>query len=105
MKRDESTLADLRSFAEEIASLMHGVALMDFLSNREKCRAVERLLELIGEAAWRLDPGTREGFEVDWNAIRGLRNLLAHQYHRVDYRLLYRIATQQVPALQTALGR
>jgi len=35
-----------------------------------------------------------------WMGIRGLRNLVAHEYGELDGDLLWEIATQDIPALK-----
>jgi len=66
--------------------------------------AIERFLEIIGEASNVLTDETRAQFPtVDWAQIRGLRIMLAHQYHRVDIEIVWKTATVSVPALTTAL--
>lgn len=48
-----------------------------------------RNLEIIGEAANQLDPSFQASYqEIDWRGIISLRNLLIHQYHRVDLNLI-----------------
>jgi uncharacterized protein with HEPN domain len=66
--------------------------------------AVERLLEIVGEAARAMSQEGRERFpEVPWGDIVDLRTLLAHHYQRVDQNQVWVIATTSVPALATAL--
>jgi uncharacterized protein with HEPN domain len=66
--------------------------------------AVERLLEIVGEAARALSEEARSGFaEVPWSDIVGLRTLLAHHYQRVDQSQVWVIATTAVPELALRL--
>ncbi|ARA94206.1 hypothetical protein AWN76_014280 [Rhodothermaceae bacterium RA] len=47
-----------------------------FLNDRTLILAVERSLEIIGEAAGKLDDGFKEAHpEIPWRNIRGLRNI------------------------------
>jgi len=62
--------------------------------------AVERLLEIIGEAATSLSEDFRARHPaVPWRDIIGLRVVLAHHYHRVDPGQVWAIAAAEVPAL------
>ncbi len=48
--------------------------------------AVERQLEILGEAANRLNPKFQAAHsEVDWSNVVGLRNVIIHQYDEIDY--------------------
>ncbi len=67
-------------------------------------RGVERLLEIIGEAANQLSLDVKLRHpEVNWRDVSRLRVLLAHRYHRVDPALVWVIAESDVPALVAAL--
>jgi uncharacterized protein with HEPN domain len=67
--------------------------------------ALERIIEVAGEAATQLDEATREQYpQVKWRELIGTRVVLAHAYHRVDLDLLWDIASQELPKLADALG-
>lgn len=69
-----------------------------FSQNQIAIRAIERNLEIVGEAVRKL----RElGFELE-NAdkIIGLRNIIAHAYDSVDNFLLWNIINQHIPDLK-----
>lgn len=62
--------------------------------------AMERLLEIIGEAANALDASTMAKYpNVAWRDITRLRILLAHHYHRVDRSQVWTISTTDIPGL------
>ena len=66
--------------------------------------AVERQLEILGEAARRVSPALREAHpNIPWRETIGLRNLISHEYDKVDYREVYRIVSTQLPELIEAL--
>jgi uncharacterized protein with HEPN domain len=67
--------------------------------------ALERIIEVAGEAATQLDEATREQYpHVEWRELIGTRVVLAHAYHRVDLDLLWDIAAEDLPKLAYALG-
>jgi uncharacterized protein with HEPN domain len=41
-------------------------------------------LQIIGEAAARLDPGLRAASSAPWAGIIGMRNILVHRYFGID---------------------
>ena len=62
--------------------------------------AVERMLEILGEAARRVSDGFREAHpEVPWQSIVGLRNVISHEYDKVNYEEIYRITETRLPEL------
>jgi len=60
--------------------MMSDVPFAQYMDDRKLQLAVERSLEIIGEAARRVSPVFRESHpEVPWRRIIGLRNVLAHE--------------------------
>jgi uncharacterized protein with HEPN domain len=102
-RSDPDRLADILEAADEIAALIaSGKTAWD--SDRTRRLAVERLLEIVGEAARAMSQEGRERFpEVPWGDVVDLRTLLAHHYQRVDQNQVWVIATTSVPELATAL--
>jgi len=37
--------------------------------------------------------------EIPWREIIGQRNILAHEYGQIDHELLYKTASEDIPAL------
>jgi uncharacterized protein with HEPN domain len=73
----------------------------DFNANLMVRSAVERQLEILGEALNRLrreDPETAARVP-GLDKIVGMRNIIAHEYGEIDYEILWRAATVGVPAL------
>lgn len=102
--RDAAYLWDMREAARTTRGLVAGMDLAAFLEDRRTQLAVERALELVGEAARRVSPSFREAHPgLPWRAIVGLRNVLAHDYGEVDPSRVYAVATRDVPALLSAL--
>ena len=69
-------------------------------------RALERLLEIISEASRHisLDLTSREP-AVDWKQIGNFGNVVRHAYHLVDHRIVWNIATYEMPVLKAAAAR
>ena len=66
--------------------------------------AVERNLQIIGEAATHLpDEVTEAHPEVPWAQVRGFRNLLVHQYFRVDSAVVRDVIDIHLPPLLAAV--
>jgi uncharacterized protein with HEPN domain len=71
-----------------------------FLGDAEKQDAVLRRFEIIGEAASRLAPETQARFPtLPFRAMRGMRNIIAHDYGEVDLDLVWKTATADLPTL------
>ncbi len=66
--------------------------------------AIERNLQIIGDAVKTL-PGTlTEAYpEIPWPQIRGLRNILVHEYFGVDIELVFEVVRIYLPPLKHCL--
>lgn len=85
--------------ADEIASFIE-VGREAWEKDRLRQLAVERLLEIIGEAANSMSEEFRSQHpDIPWRDIIGLRVLLAHHYHRIDPGQVWVIAAAEVPRL------
>jgi uncharacterized protein with HEPN domain len=66
--------------------------------------AVVRAIEILGEAASRLSAEARaEMPEIPWASIVGMRNRLSHAYFDIDYDIVWRTATVEIPGLTPVL--
>jgi uncharacterized protein with HEPN domain len=103
-ERDPAYLWDMLEAARAVADFTHDLTLDEFLAagrDKEITRlAVERKLEILGEAARRVSSCFREGHsEIPWRQLVSLRNVISHEYDKVNYTLIYRIARDQMLAL------
>jgi uncharacterized protein with HEPN domain len=58
---------------------------------------VIRRIEIIGEAAAHVTAATREAVpELDFRKMRGMRNIVAHDYANVDLHIVWEVATVRV---------
>lgn len=58
-------------------------------------------LQIIGEAMRSMDATTlTQHPEINWRAIIDFRNLLVHEYFRVDLQIIWKIIEQELPTLK-----
>lgn len=95
-------LVDVETAATEIRNnFVAGVSLEAYLSDSKTRRAVERSLEIIGEALAQLrkrDPDALAPIHQH-SQIIGLRNVLIHEYGKVDDELIWHTVQQKLPLL------
>ena len=98
--RDAASLQDILEAAARIEGYITGETYERYLQQPMLRDAVERRLEIIGEAARRLSASFRDTTSaVPWRRIMATRHILAHDYDAVNDETVWRIATVHVPEL------
>ena len=99
-------LRDILNASRLIASYVRDVQESDFLANNEKQDAIIRRIEIIGEAAVHLSEETRRSIpELPFRRMRGMRNIVAHDYANVDLKIVWEVATVHVPEVCVVLEK
>lgn len=84
----------------EILEFTESMSLPDFVADRRTLRAVERGFEIIGEAARHVPPDVESRYPlVPWARMRGMRNVVIHDYSTVDPAVLWDTAQRELPPL------
>jgi uncharacterized protein with HEPN domain len=98
--KDMARLWDMLDAARTAVEFTKGLGFDDFLKDRKTRNAIERNLEILGEAARRVSQETREGLPyIPWRSMIGLRNVLAHEYGEVRYEVLWTIVCNRLALL------
>jgi len=100
LDRDAAYLWDMLEAAREVTEFVRSVQYNQYLSDKMMRRAVERSVELIGEAARRVSAEFKEQHpEIPWGLIVGQRNVLVHDYGEVRHERIWAVAANRVPEL------
>lgn len=103
--RDPAYLLDMLEAAEAVASFVAGRTRDDYAKDLLLRSAVERQIEIIGEAARCVSSSFREAHgAIAWRAIQAQRHRLAHEYGAISDTLIWEVATVHVPKLISQLG-
>jgi uncharacterized protein with HEPN domain len=88
------------SYSQEIIEIIKDENHASFISNRIKRLAIERLIEIIGEAANHVSKDIIENnADIPWSKIIGLRNKIVHDYGEILTDRIWLIATKAIPDL------
>ncbi len=103
-ERDRARLGDMLSYAREAVRFVEGRSPEDLQRDVMLSLAVERAVEIVGEAAKGVSEATRAAHpEIPWRDLSRTRDFLAHAYFKLDYTILYNIATKNLPELVAVL--
>jgi len=99
-------LRDILRAAELLDQYTSGFTLEEFTENTEKQDAVARRLEIIGEAVKGLPQDLRHRYpDVPWRDIAGARDVLVHEYFRIDLDLAWDMVKRDIPELAEQIRR
>jgi len=103
---DASLLWDMLEAARKVSQFVAGKTFHEYAQDEILQAAVERKLEIIGEAARSVSGDfQRDHPEVPRRGIIGQRHFLAHEYGEVRQEKLWRVATVRVPELIERLDK
>ncbi len=101
---DSARLEDMRRAASQLTRNAAGKKRESLDSDEVFRAAVERWIEIIGEAARAVSPAFQKAHPaIEWRKIIATRNILAHDYASVDPDVLWQVATWYAPELLKAL--
>jgi len=101
MRRERQFLEDIMSAADAIASFIESETSESFEERQMVRSAVVHELTVIGEAAARISPELRLRHpSVPWQDIKGLRNIVVHNYFGIDWTEVWGAAKRDVPVLR-----
>ena len=105
-ERIKTSLFDVIQACDNVvAHLLHVASLTEYKATRLVQAAVERELSIIGEALARIRKAGGEGLLISAPAVIQFRNLLIHNYERIDDSTVYNIAQRHVPMLRAEAYR
>ena len=99
-KGDPAYLYDMLQAARDVVRFAAGKSKDDYDADDLLRAALERKVEIIGEAARGVSKALREATpQVAWHPIMATRHILAHEYDIVDQAAIWRAVSEHVPAL------
>jgi uncharacterized protein with HEPN domain len=103
-EKDAAYLWDMLDYAKAVQTFISGRSYVDYLKDRMLRGAVERHIEIIGEAARRISESFKDAHpEIPWKIIIGQRNVLAHDYGEIKHERIWAVVTIRIPELISML--
>ena len=102
--RDPDRVRHMLEAARAMGRYTTGRTLADFLTDDLLQSAVERQFEILGEAASHVSSAIQVAWPtIDWWEAKNFRNLISHEYFRVDYTTVWYASQVVIPAMQPLL--
>ncbi|MBI2238374.1 MAG: DUF86 domain-containing protein [Actinobacteria bacterium] len=91
---------DMLLAAEDAQAFISGMTQDEFGADTKSQYAVVRALEILGEASRAVPEGIRDAHpEIPWADMTGMRNRLIHAYFEVNFDIVWRVVTEELPGL------
>ena len=105
-RRDAAYLLDMLQAAQRVVRYVQGKTREEFQGDELLRDAVERNIEIIGEAAKHIPEEVRKrNPSVPWRKISGFRDIAAHEYFGIDTDVVWNLILHEVPILLEELKR
>lgn len=102
----QERIDDILTCAHNIESFTAGMSFDSFLEDPRTVRAVAFEFTTMGEAARAIPEEVQKKYpEVPWGKMQGIRNVLVHEYFRLDEEILWNASQEDIPPLIAALEK
>jgi uncharacterized protein with HEPN domain len=99
-RREPARLWDMLEAARNVVAFAQGRTYENYLDDLMLRSAVERQIEIVGEAARYISEATvSQHPEIPWDKIRAQRHVLAHEYGEIQHERIWRVVTVHLPEL------
>ena len=97
-------LADIIEAIDRILAATSGKSFVDFEADWLLSLATQRALEIISEASRHIPDERLERFpDIPWKRIRGIGNMLRHEYHKIADEVIWAVVTDSLVPLRAAV--
>lgn len=95
---------DILEAINKVERYTHDLDFVAWQEDEKTVDAVIRNLEIIGEASSHLPDEIQALYaDVPWNMMKGIRNIVAHEYFGVDLEIVWKTVREDLPALKERL--
>lgn len=104
MPRDRESLIDIINAIRRIVRYTNGVSRSQLAANDEKLSAILYQITIIGEATKRLSQEFRQEHPaIPWREMAGMRDVIIHEYDRLDFDIVWDVVANKITELLTML--
>jgi uncharacterized protein with HEPN domain len=93
-------LEDILASITKILTYVGDTSLKELRRDDLRIDAIIRNLEIIGEASGRMPQEIKDKYSsVEWRKISDFRNVMAHEYFGIDYKIMWDVIKNKLPTL------
>jgi uncharacterized protein with HEPN domain len=97
-------IEDIIEALDRIFQYVQGLDYNSWLKDQKTIDAVIRNLEIIGEAAANVPQEIQDQYtDIPWYQMKGMRNILIHEYFGVDNEVIWKTIQEDLPILKTKM--
>lgn len=102
MKKDDSVyLENMLMYIVKLENYVRVKSYNEFITDEAVQNNIIRYLEVIGEASIKTSTELKDKYpEVMWAKIRGMRNVLVHDYGNIQLKVVWNTAVDGIPPLK-----
>ncbi len=98
---DKQRILHILDAIKDIEVFLQNFDFENFNNSKLHRSATERQLEIIGEATAAITDGLKSKYpKVEWQPIKGFRNVIAHEYFGVSIQILWGVVQKELPTLK-----
>ena len=103
---DKQRLLHVQDAMSNILSFTKGMNESAYCSDIMVQSAVERQMEIIGEAVAMLSDEIKEKYpSVEWYRIKAFRNVIAHEYFGISNKQVWNVVCNDLPRLKVSIEK
>jgi uncharacterized protein with HEPN domain len=98
-------LADIINSIDKIENYIGNMNYDNLVDDGKTLDAVIHNLQIIGEATKQIPESIRQRyFEIEWQKIAGLRDIIAHAYFSINSKIVWNIVTTKLKPLRDCVA-
>jgi uncharacterized protein with HEPN domain len=103
-RKVQHALHDIMEAIERVEEITRGKTLARFEASWELRWLVQRAIEIVSEAS-RAIPAKLKNTrpEIPWERVRGIGNVLRHEYQGLSDPIIWKVVTDELPRLKLAI--
>jgi uncharacterized protein with HEPN domain len=104
VRKVRHALHDILEAIERVEQITRGKTLAAFGQDWQLRWIVQRAIEIISEASRAIPEELKRARpEIPWPQVRGIGNVLRHEYQGLSDPIIWRVVTDELPRLKTAI--